>query len=140
MTNEDKRFTGTVKRCPNSPYFIFDNKEHFKTFKHSQLENHKVLDDIVDLLNTLDDEIVLLQSDLAELKKPDTDFKYNINKLHDIREEYKEKLGQVYREKRDLEREYEELKKDYDKLVLQKEYAEKVAREYLCKERNGGLL
>ena len=59
MTKE--RFTGTTLRCPNAPWYIFDNdkcpSERVCVFKHDELpEGYKTLNKIVDLLNNVNKE------------------------------------------------------------------------------------
>ena len=112
-----ERFKGDVKRCPKSPYFIFDNDEHYKTFKYEDLKNRKVLDDIVDLLNKLNYEILVLKEDL------DNSDEYGVNTklLVSIKKEYDENLRNIISEKSRVEHKYVDLKRKYDELKVELE-------------------
>lgn len=106
------RFTGTVKRCPNSPYMIFKDKEHFHTFKHEELQDHEVLDTIVELLNTLDKEVALLKCDVESLSNPDVEYKYNIDLLEELEKEYKMRVKSEWDNNFELRLENKKLKEE----------------------------
>lgn len=131
---ENKRFTGTTKRCPNSSYYIRDNeynhKSNFKIFKNDELKNINVMNDIVECLNKLDDEVQLLKDDLGSVGGEYV----NYDRLNRIREEYEKKLGVLKYENYKLKRKCEELENEVEELESSKKRCEELIRANLWRE------